>query len=118
MRGLFPGIPTTLGQPGGSQYFYQNGSLPWDHEPDPFPNEFAILKTFEDGSQSALCRYWNKKMRPLIHENSVNWGIRALNKEQQFAFELLLDDRVPVVTLLGSAGTGKTLLSLAVGWKK
>jgi len=79
---------------------------------------FAILKTSETGSQSALCRFSDNAMRPLIHENSVNWGIRALNKEQRFAFELLLDDTVPVVTLVGSAGTGKTLLSLAVGLEK
>jgi PhoH-like ATPase len=117
-EGLFPGYRQHLVGPEDLNSFYQNGGLPWDHEPEPFPNEFAILKTAEDGSQSALCRYWDRKMRPLIHENSVNWGIRALNKEQRFAFELLLDDRVPVVTLLGSAGTGKTLLSLAVGLEK
>jgi PhoH-like ATPase len=44
--------------------------------------------------------------------------VRARNKEQKFAMELLLDDSVQVVTLVGSAGTGKTLLALAVGLEK
>ena len=55
---------------------------------------------------------------PLTHGESVSWGIRALNKEQRFAIELLLNDQVKVVTLVGRAGTGKTLLALAVGLEK
>ncbi len=117
-QGLFPGYRQHFVNPEDLNTFYQNGSLPWHREPNPFPNEFAVLKTLETGSQSAVCRFLNNIMHPLIHANSVNWGIRALNKEQQFAFELLLDDTVPVVTLLGSAGTGKTLLSLAAGLEK
>ena len=117
-EGLFPGYREQLVSQEDLNAFYQNGGLPWDHEPEPFPNEFVILKASEATSQSALCRYWDKEMRPLIHENSINWGIRPLNKEQRFAIELLVDNRVPVVTLLGSAGTGKTLLSLAVGLEK
>ncbi len=46
--------------------------------------------------------------------NSV-WGITARNREQNFALNLLLDERIDFVTLLGTAGTGKTLLSLASG---
>jgi len=41
------------------------------------------------------------------------WGINARNREQNFALNLLLDPNVDFVTLLGSAGTGKTLLALA-----
>ena len=43
------------------------------------------------------------------------WGVKPRNREQQFALELLLDDSVQVVTLLGKAGTGKTLLAIAAG---
>jgi PhoH-like ATPase len=45
-------------------------------------------------------------------KNSV-WGIKARNREQNFALNLLMDERIDFVTLLGTAGTGKTLLSLA-----
>src|SRR5690606_27218441 len=43
------------------------------------------------------------------------WGIAAKNREQNFAFNVLLDPDIDFVTLLGTAGTGKTLLALAAG---
>src|SRR3546814_10856781 len=43
------------------------------------------------------------------------WGIHAKNREQNFALNLLLDPDVDFVTVLGTAGTGKTLLTLAAG---
>ena len=49
------------------------------------------------------------------NENQNVWGITARNREQNFALNLLLDDNIDFVTLLGTAGTGKTLLSLAAG---
>ncbi|MCI0668440.1 MAG: PhoH family protein [Methylococcaceae bacterium] len=47
-------------------------------------------------------------------QNSV-WGIQARNREQNFAFNVLLDPDIDIVTIVGTAGTGKTLLSLAAG---
>ncbi|HVT37094.1 MAG TPA: PhoH family protein [Nevskiaceae bacterium] len=49
------------------------------------------------------------------HGKSAIWGIHAKNREQNFALNLLLDPEVDFVTLLGAAGTGKTLLTLAAG---
>ena len=46
------------------------------------------------------------------------WGIRSRNREQQFALDLLLNDEIQIVTLVGKAGTGKTLLALAAGLQK
>jgi PhoH-like ATPase len=48
------------------------------------------------------------------HKNAV-WGITARNREQNFALNLLMDPEIDFVTLLGQAGTGKTLLTLAAG---
>ena len=48
-------------------------------------------------------------------KNNAIWGITARNKEQNFALNLLMDPDVDFVTLLGMAGTGKTLLTLAAG---
>ena len=45
-------------------------------------------------------------------------GVRARNKEQSFALDILLDDSIRLVTLVGKAGTGKTLLALAAGLKR
>ena len=55
------------------------------------------------------------KILPLRRLEAPPWGVKARNREQQFALDLLLDDSVMVVTLLGKAGTGKTLLAIAAG---
>ncbi len=71
-------------------------------------NEFAVLRA---GSQSALVRRRNQELE-LVSDVEMR-GIRAKNKEQQFALDLLADGDVPIVGLDGQAGTGKTLLALA-----
>ncbi|MCX7013451.1 MAG: PhoH family protein, partial [Candidatus Sumerlaeota bacterium] len=55
---------------------------------------------------------------PLLGANEDLWGVRARNREQSFAIDLLLDDSVQVVTMAGKAGTGKTLLAIAAGLRK
>jgi PhoH-like ATPase len=69
----------------------------------------AVVRRIEDGAAVLeLSRDYSSG------KNSV-WGIQARNREQNFALNLLLDPEVDLVTLLGSAGTGKTLLALAAG---
>ena len=97
--------------------FFQEGKLKLSGC-QPLPNQFFMLKCHENPSQSALARYSQGMLLPLCHADSVSWGVKALNKEQKFALELLRDDRIRVVTLVGRAGTGKTLLALAVGLEK
>ncbi|MBN1850650.1 MAG: PhoH family protein [Deltaproteobacteria bacterium] len=98
--------------------FYENEGLPWKQSPMLNPHEFCILRSPDNESQSALCRFIEGWVKPIRYGEIVSWGIRARNKEQRFAFDLLLDDTVQVVTLVGSAGTGKTLLALAAGLDK
>jgi PhoH-like ATPase len=95
--------------------FFKEGRLSWPGDELPCPNAFIVLKNPNEPSQSALTRYADGELRALGHPNAKCWGLRARNKEQRFAMELLLDDAVRVVSLVGSAGTGKTLLALAVG---
>ena len=54
-------------------------------------------------------------IRDFTEPRHAVWGIKARNREQNFALNLLMDPDVDLVTLLGAAGTGKTLLTLAVG---
>ena len=85
-----------------------------------YPNEFLILKSDDGSKKSAVGRVSldGKLLKPLSAQEPVAWGIKPLNKEQRFAMELLLDDRIDLVTLVGSAGTGKTLITLATGLKR
>lgn len=100
------------------EQFYRAQSLAWEAEPPLMPHEFVILKNPANPSQSAIAKYADGYLVPLNFSDTINWGVKARNKEQKFALELLLDDSIRVVTLVGTAGTGKTLLALAVGLEK
>jgi PhoH-like ATPase len=95
--------------------FYREGQLKLSEPGGELPHQFFVLRSQDNPSQSALARYYRGTLFPLAQGDSTNWGIKAMNKEQKFALELLLNDQVKVVTLVGKAGTGKTLLALAVG---
>jgi len=83
------------------------------------PNECLYLA--DDQPFEALVRSVEKDSAIIEHARSFTqerqavWGIRALNREQNFALNLLMDPEVEFVTLVGMAGTGKTLLTLAAG---
>jgi len=99
--------------------FYVKGELP-PAEPKPFSNQYVLLKNNANPSQTALARF-NQQRNTLVPITSAKhgvWGVTARNKEQQFALDLLLNDDIRLVTLVGKAGTGKTLLALAAGLEK
>ena len=103
--------------------FYANGSIPWlstDREPPP-PNAFVVLRDKANPQHSAVGKYSAAKQAlvQLIKTPKEGvWGIRPRNKEQSFALDLLLNDEVRLVTMVGKAGTGKTLLAIAAGLQK
>ncbi len=84
------------------------------------PNVSVLLRDAAAPSHTALGRFDGQKGRvvPLRHLRDGVTGIRPRNMEQSFALDLLLDDAVRLVTLVGKAGTGKTLLALAAGLKR
>jgi PhoH-like ATPase len=91
------------------------GSLPLDVFKDFTVNQIAVATS---GGNTAYLRIdaEAKAAVPLkVTLDDVIAGIKPLNPEQLFAFELLLDPRIDLVTLNGKAGTGKTLLALAAG---
>jgi PhoH-like ATPase len=97
--------------------FYKDGTLPIT-DGGFRPNEYALLSSAE--KSSAVCKYSDKqkKLEPLIQISRDIWGIQPLNIEQRCAIDLLLRDDIQLVTLIGQAGTGKTLLALACGMRK
>ena len=82
-----------------------------------FPNEYALLKDRHDPANTALARIdpVGGTLRALIDVAEGVQGIRPRNKEQYFALDALLDPTIVLVTIMGKAGTGKTLLALAAG---
>jgi len=82
------------------------------------PNSFLMLTGLSGGTAMARVQPDGKTLRLIKGHGQTVWGIRPRNKEQQFAFDLLLDPNVKLVTLVGQAGTGKTLLALAAGLQK
>ena len=77
------------------------------------PNEFVVIKSCPNSS-AAICRHKNGKLLLLSNIKKV-WNVSARNKEQRFALDLLFDPDIKLVTLVGPAGTGKTLLAVAAG---
>jgi len=100
--------------------FYEDKSIPSKKYGDFSPNEFVILTDKAQTSQSALAKYDKKSgtLVKLFHQENQPWGIKPLNKEQRFALELLMCSDVDLVTLIGVAGSGKTLISIACGLQK
>jgi PhoH-like ATPase len=87
----------------------------------PPPNEFVVLRDRDNAQHSAVGKYSAARLGyvPLIKIPKEGvWGIRPRNKEQSFAIDLLLNDDVRLVTIVGKAGTGKTLLAIAAGLQR
>ncbi|MCY8053630.1 PhoH family protein [Bacillus inaquosorum] len=82
-----------------------------------YPNQFALMKDELGGSSSAvgIADKTGKVLKRLVFDDEHVWGIRPKNVQQTMALELLLREDIPLVTLIGKAGTGKTLLALAAG---
>lgn len=99
--------------------FYENGEIPLKKikEKQVYPNQFVIMKDSHGGSGSALGRIHLKAgvVKKSVHDQDQVWGIRPRNAQQTMGLELLLNQDIPLVTLIGKAGTGKTLLALAAG---
>jgi PhoH-like ATPase len=102
--------------------FYAHGELPLPEGMNGiYPNEFALLKDREAPNHTALSKYNAAKGRfvPLLKSLKEGaWGLRPRNKEQSFALDLLINDEIKLVTIVGKAGTGKTLLAIAAGLQK
>ncbi len=98
--------------------FRANGELELDAPAN--PNEYCTLTETGNTKRAALARVdaSGRKLVPIMDCRDGIWGIKPRNREQHFAFDALLDDRVKLVTLMGKAGTGKTLLAMAAGLKR
>jgi PhoH-like ATPase len=97
--------------------FYRDGSLPLEAA-DLRPNEYCFLFSPERSSAVGKYNVETKRLEPLMKLSRDVWGILPLNLEQKCALDLLLRDDIKLVTLVGQAGTGKTLMALAAALRK
>lgn len=96
--------------------FYKDGSIqvtPLESK----PNEYFVLTSPEHSSAVGKYDSQTQRIEPLVKSTNL-WGIKARNVEQKCAVDALMRDDIKLVTLIGPAGTGKTLLALACGLRK
>jgi PhoH-like ATPase len=126
---LYNGSSTLKVDPTIVDEFYANKRVPFserlfEHDKEAaknfYPNQYLILKDYANPTHTAMGRY-SKELEaivPLVKPPEGLWGVFPKNAEQAFAVDALLNDEIKLVSLLGKAGTGKTLFAIAAGLVK
>ncbi|GAB4410933.1 MAG: PhoH family protein [Bacteriovoracaceae bacterium] len=116
---LYPGHSTYEVEPDELAEYERNRFFPITNaeQLEIYPNQYLIVCERGNVRKRALGRYHagKKGIVPLITMREGVWGIYPKNMEQQFALDALLNDEIKLVSLVGKAGTGKTLLAIAAG---
>jgi PhoH-like ATPase len=97
--------------------FYNGQGVHLDKNIKLYPNQFVTLESDCFTKKTALVRNisGDQPLRKIKEFKKGIWGVKARNREQRFVLDLLMDQTVPIVTLIGKAGCGKTLCALASG---
>ncbi|NJL24964.1 MAG: PhoH family protein [Calothrix sp. SM1_5_4] len=120
LEDMYKGVKEIELDPDDIDRFYRDRGLEVGEEHKLMANQYLIMKDRANSNHSAIGRFDAKQGRvvPLISPSESVWGIHPRNMEQSFAFDALLNDEILFVSLVGKAGTGKTLLALAAGLHK
>jgi PhoH-like ATPase len=80
-------------------------------------NQFIMMKSDFDEKKTALAffEWYDKPVRHIADNKGGIWGVIPRNKEQRFALDMLMNPNIPLVSVVGKAGCGKSLLCLAAG---
>jgi PhoH-like ATPase len=81
------------------------------------PNQYVLMVSNANEKKTCLGRFYShyEPVKKIVHSKIPDWKISSRNKEQAFAIDLLMDPTVKVVSLVGRAGSGKTLCAIAAG---
>jgi PhoH-like ATPase len=82
-----------------------------------YPNQYVMMVSNANPKKTALARFLSihRPLKKVIHTNVPDWKVNSRNKEQAFAIDLLMDPEIKIVSLVGMAGSGKTLISICAG---
>ena len=82
-----------------------------------YPNQFLMLQSSSNNKKTALAKFYKHQspLKRIVEKREICWGVHPRNKEQNFAYDLLFDENIPLITLIGKAGSGKTLIAIAAG---
>jgi PhoH-like ATPase len=119
IQDLYSGTKSIEVPPDAVDRFYGQG---WLEPPGELaPNEFITIVDSANPNHTAICRNdpANSRIVPVrkVPKEGI-WSLFPRNREQSFALDVLMDDSIKLVTLVGKAGTGKTLLAIAAGLHK
>ena len=112
---IFEGYTTILVDDQTIDRFYEKQSVYLENK-GLFPNQYVMMVSSSNEKKTALGRYVSEAMplRQLLKSHKI-WGIKPRNKEQQFLMDALMDPTVQIVTVIGKAGSGKTICAIAAG---
>ena len=112
---IFEGYATVLVDDQDIDHFYEKQKVYLDND-SLFPNQYVMLVSNANEKKSALGKYIHKAMplQQLLKSQKI-WGIKPRNKEQQFLMDALMDPKIQIVTVIGKAGSGKTICAIAAG---
>jgi PhoH-like ATPase len=103
------------------QMYRPNAEIEVPNQDQLVPNQYVLLKDQSNPSHTAMGRLnaTRGKIVPLLRAGKDGvWGVRPRNMEQSYTLDLVLNDELKLVTIVGKAGTGKTLLAIAAGLHK
>ena len=115
---MYSGVAEIDVEPSIIDSFYKEKAV--EVESQLVSNQYVVLRDASNANHSAIGRFdqYLGAVVTLISPADSIWGIHPRNVEQSFALDCLLNDEIKFVTLVGKAGTGKTLLALAAGLSK
>ena len=82
-----------------------------------FPNQYLLLISNSNPKKTCIARFTDHQapLRRIIYDKVSDWKISSRNKEQAFAIDMLMDPNIKLLSLVGRAGSGKTLCAIAAG---
>ena len=117
---LYTGFTSVLVDDQFIDQFYDGMKVFLDETDGLYPNQYVMLVSNSNEKKTALSKFLGDRqpLSKIVPRKDGIWGVKPRNKEQAFSFDLLMNPDIAVVTLVGKAGSGKTLCAVAAGLKQ